>query len=312
MTEPGDIVGKLEPELGRAAGPPEPLDGGITNRNFRVRFGTRECVLRLPGASTGLLGIDREAERLASTEAARLRIAPALVAAGEGYLVTEFVDGEPIDSDQLRAAPASAAHALRAFHDSKLSLPTRFWVPELLAEYERIVGERGGSVPQTYARAQTLAADIADALPLTDPVPCHNDLLGANVLARRSRAGGTDLILVDWEYAGTGHRVFDLGNLAVNNDFDTAAEDRLLEAYYGEAPSPGRRAALGLMRIMSDAREGAWGVVQGVISELDFDFAGYARRHFARLERAASGPDLEHWLRVASAEPPVLRPEVVG
>lgn len=304
MTEPWDIVGGLEAELGRVAGPPEPLPGGITNRNFRVRFAARECVLRLPGASTGLLGIDREAERLASAEAARLGIAPALVAAGDGYLVTEFIDGEPIDSDQLRAAPASAAHALRAFHDCNLWLPTRFWVPELLAVYERIVVERGGWLPETYRPAQALAARIADTLPLTDPVPCHNDLLGANLLARRGGTGKIDTVLVDWEYAGTGHRMFDLGNLAVNNDFDAAAADRLLQAYYGEAPSPGRRAALALMRIMSDAREAAWGVVQGVISELDFDFAGYARRHFARLEQAASGPDLEQWLRVASAEPP--------
>ena len=34
------------------------------------------------------------------------------------------------------------------------------------------------------------------------------------------------------------------------------------------------------MRIMSDAREAAWGVVQGVISELEFDFADYARPAF--------------------------------
>ena len=37
------------------------------------------------------------------------------------------------------------------------------------------------------------------------------------------------------------------------------------------------------MRIMSDAREAAWGVVQGVISELEFDFDDYAAQHFARL-----------------------------
>jgi thiamine kinase-like enzyme len=311
MTEPGDIVAELEAELGRVGGPPEPLHGGITNRNFRVRFGTRECVLRLPGPRTGLLGIDREAERLATAEAAQLGIAPALVAAGDGYLVTEFIAAEPIDSDQLRAAPGSAGRALRAFHDSGLRLPTRFWVPELLADYERIVIEAGGSLPESYGPTRALAARIADVLPLTDPVPCHNDLLGANLLARRSGASGIDVILVDWEYAGTGHRMFDLGNLAVNNDFDAAAEDRLLEAYYGEAPTPGRRAALALMRIMSDAREAAWGVVQGVISDLDFDFAGYGRRHFARFERAASGPGLDKWLRVASAEPPVPGREVM-
>lgn len=297
-----EIVAELEAALGPAAGPPEPLDGGITNRNFRIRFGERDCVLRLPGASTGLLGIDREAERLAAAQAARVNIAPAVLAAGEGYLVTEFVVGEPIDPHQLRRAPESAACALRAFHDSGLALPTRFWVPELLADYERIVHQRGGSLPASYAPTRELATRIAEVLPLTDPVPCHNDLLGANLLARRTDPDTA--ILVDWEYAGLGHRMFDLGNLAVNNEFDAGAEDRLLEAYYGEPLSAARRAALALMRIMSDAREAAWGVVQGVISELDFDFGEYARRHFARLERAAGGSSFDRWLETAAADPP--------
>ena len=85
-----------------------------------------------------------------------------------------------------------------------------------------------------------------------------------------------------------GHRLFDLGNLAVNNDFDDDAEERLLTAYYEQPPNDGRRAALKLMRIMSDAREAAWGVVQGAISELDFDFADYGDKHFARLAGAAA------------------------
>ena len=70
MPDPGEIIRRLEPTLGRAAGAPAPLEGGITNRNFRVRFGDRDCVLRLPGKDTALLGIDREAERLASEQAA--------------------------------------------------------------------------------------------------------------------------------------------------------------------------------------------------------------------------------------------------
>ncbi len=78
------------------------------------------------------------------------------------------------------------------------------------------------------------------------------------------------IVLVDWEYAGMGHRLFDLGNVSVNNEFDEQADERLLEAYFGEPPTPARRAALALMRIMSDAREAAWGVVQGAISELRF------------------------------------------
>ena len=299
MTELGEIVERLERDLGPAAGPPVALEGGITNRNFRVRFGGRECVLRLPGRDTGLLGIDREAERLASEEAARLGIAPALVAAGPGYLVTEYLDAGPIEGDRLRAAPASAARALRAFHDSGLQLPTRFWVPELLEQYARIVRERGRPLPAGYAEACAVARRIADALPLRDPVPCHDDLLGSNVLALHRAPG--QALLVDWEYAGMGHPMFDLGNLAVNNEFDDGAQERLLEAYFGEPPDAARSAALALMRIMSDAREGAWGVVQGAISELEFDFAGYAHRHFSRLALAARDPRLEEWLEAAPA-----------
>jgi thiamine kinase-like enzyme len=108
-------------------------------------------------------------------------------------------------------------------------------------------------------------------------------------------------MLVDWEYAGMGHRMFDLGNLAVNNEFDDGAEERLLAAYFRLAPTDGQRAALKLMRIMSDAREGAWGVVQGAVSDLDFDFADYADRHFSRLAKAGEDPRLEEWLHGATA-----------
>ena len=114
-----------------------------------------------------------------------------------------------------------------------MTLPTRFWVPELLEDYAAIVAQRGGTLPQAYAAARDVAARIAAALPLAEPVPCHDDLLPANLL---SVADG--VMLVDWEYAGMGHRLFDLGNLAVNNEFDTAAEERLLAAYHGAPPTP--------------------------------------------------------------------------
>ena len=113
------------------------------------------------------------------------------------------------------------------------------------------------------------------------PVPCHNDLLTANFLD-----DGERVRIVDWEYAGMGDRFFDLGNLSVNNGFAEADDERLLAAYFGEPSTPRRFAALRLMRIMSDFREGMWGVVQTAISALDFDFDGYARR----APRAASPP----------------------
>jgi hypothetical protein len=45
------------------------------------------------------------------------------------------------------------------------------------------------------------------------------------------------------------------------------------------------------MRFMSDFREAMWGVVQSAVSQLDFDFAGYAAEHFDRMQRTAAEPE---------------------
>ena len=82
-----------------------------------------------------------------------------------------------------------------------------------------------------------------------------------------------------------GDRWFDLGNLAVNNGLGADEEDRLLAAYFGRPADDRGRATLALMRFMSDFREAMWGVVQGTVSDLDFDFDAYAREHFDRLAR---------------------------
>jgi hypothetical protein len=63
----------------------------------------------------------------------------------------------------------------------------------------------------------------------------------------------------------------------------------LLEAYFGSVSAEDVE-RLDLMRFMSDFREAMWGVVQATISELDFDFGGYASDHFERMARTASEP----------------------
>jgi thiamine kinase-like enzyme len=292
-----DILPRLEPLLGQLEGEALPLSGGITNRNFRVRLGGADYVLRLHGANTSLLGIDREAERLANEQAAQLGIGPAVAAAPGGCLLTAFIACRAPEPGELATRAEEIARALRSFHDSGVALPTAFWVPDLLAGYAALLRERGVKPAPVFEEAATAARRIERALPLEDARPCHNDLLPGNIILT---AEG-EVMLVDWEYAGMGHPYFDLGNLSVNNDFDEQTDARLLAAYHGEPASDGQRAALRLMRLMSDAREAAWGVLQSEISELEFDFDGYASSHFARLHAALEQPGFEEWLASAAA-----------
>jgi thiamine kinase-like enzyme len=271
--EPEAIVARLWP--GRDARL-EPLGGGITNRNYKVAVGGEAFVLRIGGKDTELLGIDRLAEHAASRIAAELGLAPEVVGfvEPEGYLVTRFVEGEVgrVDVEQVGRALARL-HAGPAF-------PARFDSFRVVEIYRATALERGVAAPAAYERAKEVADAIERQRAGVASRPCHNDLLNANFIDDGSRSW-----IVDWEYAGMGDPFFDLGNFAVNHSLDEDGERRLLRAYGSDDA-----AALTLMRFMSDFREAMWGVVQQAISELDFDFADYAARHFERLEQTAAEP----------------------
>jgi thiamine kinase-like enzyme len=290
MAALADSLDRLGPLLGPLEGEPTPLDGGITNRNFRARFAGRELVIRLPGKDTAMLGIDRDSEAEANHCAARAGVAPEVAALLDDppCLVTQFVEGETMEAEQLRepAALAEVAAALRAVHGCE-PIAATFSPFRIVEEYEERTRTRGGEVPATYERSRPTAAKIEAALRWRphESVLCHNDLLAANFIDSPD-----GLRIVDWEYAGMGDRYFDLGNFAVNNGLDDDQEEELLAAYLGEPARTGQLAALRLMRFMSDFREAMWGVLQGTLSDLDFDFAEYAEKHFERLAAAEADP----------------------
>jgi aminoglycoside phosphotransferase (APT) family kinase protein len=264
------VLARLEPLLGPAAAPPAPLEGGITNRNWRARLGDGEYVVRVCARGVGVLGIDRDCEHEAARRAAELGIGPEVAAwlPDEGVLVTRWLGDGAIGSGELRARAPEIAVMLRTFHDGG-PLGATFWVPDLVREQRALLDE----VPPVLDRA--LAAAERTGV-VTELAPCHNDLLGANFVR-----DGEAIRIVDWEYAGMNDRLFDLANLSVNNGFSDADDRALLRAYFGdEAQLAGLRA----MRIVSDLREAAWGLVQATRSDLDVDFATYAREHLERLE----------------------------
>ena len=278
-----------------------PIAAGITNRNFRVDVDGSAYVVRLPGADTDLLGIDREAEHQAALAAAAAGVGPEVVAflPEPGVLVTRFVGGANIPAEDLRRAEVleRVVESIRRFHACP-PIPATFPVFRIVEGYRDVAASRGIRVPEEYRDAHAVATEIEHAFRAA-PAPeltCHDDLLNANLLL-----DGDHVWLVDFEYAGVGDPWFDLANFSINNDLDDAARELLLGRYFGEVGET-HRARLGLMRIVSDLREAMWGVVQQALSTLDVDYVGYASKHFSRCLESANDRRVSGWLREAARD----------
>lgn len=266
-----------------------PLSGGITNHNFKVEVHGQAFVLRIGGAKTSMLGIDRRVEHQASLRAAEVGVGPEVAGffEDEGWLVTRFIDGRTISPEEMRRPQTirRVAAALRRFHEAA-PIRGRFDAHAVVEQYHREALEHGVEIPDAYGAAHAMSKRIRQARGPQPLVPCHNDLLNANFL------DDGEIRIVDWEYAGMGDRFFDLANFSVNHEFGPDEDQVLLTAHFGEANVEGL-ASLPMMKFMSDFREAMWGVLQSGISELDFDFHGYAAKHFDRLAAHASALRVE-------------------
>ena len=123
MSDLQPFLDRLVPLLGELEGEPEPLEGGITNRNYRATFAGSEHVIRLPGRDTELLGIDRAAEGAAASAAAEAGIAPPVTALLEDppCLVCAFVPGRQVTEEDLRGPGLleTLARTLADLHGSR-------------------------------------------------------------------------------------------------------------------------------------------------------------------------------------------------
>jgi thiamine kinase-like enzyme len=272
-----------------------PLGGGITNSNFRIDVGGEAFVLRIAGADTELLGINREHEYSANLTAGKLGIAPEVYyfIRPEGYLVTRFIPGRPILPAEL-CQPENLRRVMelvRRIHGMP-EIPGRFDVFRIISEYSEIVRRYQVTIPRDFSSMleRMQAAEKALKLHPLALRPCHNDLLNANFLL-------TDqLYILDWEYAGMGDIFFDLANFSDHHKLSDEQDRWLLECYFGQC-SPRHLAHLKIMKIMSDLREAAWALVQIGISKLDFDFRDYANQFFGRVMENIQNPEWNEWLK---------------
>ena len=262
----------------------EPLAGGITNQNFRVQDGGERYVVRLCADGTQL-GIDRRSEAACHRAAAAAGVAPELVHHEPDLLVTRFVDGETLTATRLQDHDVlrRVARSLRQLHGDRSGIVgemitfSGFGASRTYADTARRLGaELPADIDAILADVTQLERSLSDC----EPALCHNDLLPANLIDDGGMAW-----IVDWELAGVGHPMFDLGGLASNAGLDADAETALLAAYFDRVTSEARR-ELAIFKAVSLLREALWGAVQSGSATLEFDYRQYAAQHFERYRAA--------------------------
>ena len=276
-----------------------PLPGGLTNTNYRVRTDAGlDVVVRVSAPETGLLGVDRHAEHVNTLAAAVAGIGAPVVdyLEGRGVMVVGFLPGRTwTDADVAVNLPRLAA-ALRRLHAGPAFLG-RFDMFALRRWYLDIVREHGFRMPSGYAALEPFADRVERVLALApEPlVPCHNDLLAANVID-----DGGDLRIIDYEYSGMNEPSFELGDAIAEAGLGTDALDELCTSYYGRHDDAlvARAELWGWM-----ARYGwtLWGMIQDGTSAIEFDFWQWSMAKLEPAEQLAAGPRFDELLTRAAA-----------
>jgi len=272
-----------------------PLSGGITNSNYRIDTNGESFVLRIAGADTELLGISRDHEYAANLAAGKLGIAPEVIymIKPEGYLVTRFIKARPFPPEEITQPEKIrwVMETVRKIH-SMPEIPGAFSVFRTVEEYATIARRYNVEFPEGFDWLIERMNE-AEAAIMTDPEPlrpCHNDLLNANFLI------DDRIYVLDWEYAGMGDIYFDLANFSDHHELSDDQDRWLLECYFGEVTEK-HLAHLKIMKVMSDFREAMWALVQIGISQLDFDYRGYANRFFDRVFKNIKDPRWDQWIK---------------
>ena len=159
-----------------------PLSGGLTNTNYRVEVDGTPFVVRIPGASTELLAVDRKNE-YHNTQAAAEAGVGAKVAhylPDENVMVLEFIHGQTMSIAALQAPgmPTRIARSLKMLHAGPRFL-TDFNMFGLTEFYLKVVDDHAIRIPDRFRDRMPAVRRIEDALarhPLPT-VPCNNDLL---------------------------------------------------------------------------------------------------------------------------------------
>lgn len=272
-----------------------PLSGGLTNSNYKVAVNGVPYFVRVPGAGTELLAINRENEHYNSQAAHQAGVAPKVLyyLPDSCAMVLEFVNAKTMTKESLhkKGMPARMARTIKKLHQGPRFL-TDFNMFRLTEYYLQICTEHEISIPAGYAERMSTMTTIEQAMSVKPlpAVPCNNDLLAENYMD-----DGKKLWLIDYEYSGNNDPTFELGNTCQEMEFSDSQIEEVCAAYFGDATLD-KIARMKLNMIMSDVGWGLWAAIQAKISTIEFDFWGWALERWGRAAAKMDADEFGRWL----------------
>ncbi len=267
----------------------EPISGGLSNHNYAVRTDGRSYFVRV-SQDQPLLGIDRRNEVVCHDAASLRGLAPKIIHHERGLLITRFLEGQTLDALALSEPTllSRLAALLAHLHQSwdVLTGEVLYFCPfQTVRTYARTAARLNAPLPHDIVALLEDVCGLARRIAPFRPVLCHNDLLAANLID-----DGEKLWLVDWEYGGAGHPLFDLANASANAAFSDEQDRALLEAYRGCLDARDM-AELRIFKAVSLLRESLWSTIQTVASNIDFDYPRYAVDNLEAFRAARAAVD---------------------
>ena len=264
----------------------EPLGGGMTNLNFKVTDGSQQYVVRL-GDDDPIHLISRRNEAECCRAAFEAGISPELVYTGPGVLVVRFIEGKVFEEADVRDDNnlKRIVGLIHSFHQGIpqhfRQVPVMFWVFQVLRHYQHLLKEGKSRHRDRLLELNSIAATLENLVGEVDIVFGHNDLLAANFID-----DGEKIWLIDFDYAGFNSPLFDLSNLASNNELTVDQEVMMFEDYFGSSKDRRQWRSYYAMKCASLLRETLWSMVSEIYSQLEVDFAAYTAKNLDRFEQA--------------------------
>jgi thiamine kinase-like enzyme len=264
----------------------ETLSGGMTNHNFKVQDGKQSYVVRI-GSDDPIHLISRINEAAASRAAFEVGVSPELIYNEPGVLVVRFIEGQVYEEADVRNEqnlPRIVEMLHRYHHQTPKyfhEVPVMFWVFQVLRHYQHLLTTGNSLHHDRLPGLAQIAETLEKSVGAVEIVYGHNDLLAANFID-----DGEKIWLIDFDYAGFNSPLFDLSNLASNNELSPEQEVTMLGAYFGSSFNRQQWTSYHAMKCASLLRETMWSMVAEIHSELDVDFPEYTRKNLERFEQA--------------------------